>query len=471
MHPTMSFEAQIRGRFVELPREIRDEIYKYYAIYDRGLQYDFNSRKLQNVDGKPIFAALSRTCRQILCETSGLTLRCNTIRFRTVYSDSSCTYPCNLTVSLLRMLTVPSHATIEKESLCWYQSRSLQRCPRKPVQSHSCCTEGNRPQYVDKGALYAFSRRWSQHVFNEWTRQPLRQFSPARSQHTGLRSFVDETLQSAARHPRFVRTKTQTRYPRDRRPAESVSNEFVELQPVPWKSPSNDEIQAIEAVLHPLMSKINGRTTFYNTHCKYRFSATTAAIEFISSLTSRTASQLRHIVIDEDNYSVAFPESHAIGLIPFCKSNPHLRIGNRVELWRAVFLSLTNYERALSTIMNHATIPKTKLMQSDMSHALAHWLTEAALLPERGMPSGSYSLHFIGLPVTGDSFIQFDAELGEMWDVDTIVQERAGWSYGEWKIDWAAQHTGEFSAGPKMPTWKEVQEEALLPEQPLADVL
>jgi hypothetical protein len=47
---------------------------------------------------------------------------------------------------------------------------------------------------------------------------------------------------------------------------------------------------------------------------------------------------VRRVVLDEDCDSVAFPEGHGKGLVPFCVENLRLGIECRVNLWRKLFL-------------------------------------------------------------------------------------------------------------------------------------
>ena len=71
---------------------------------------------------------------------------------------------------------------------------------------------------------------------------------------------------------------------------------------------------------------------------KFYFSAAAVAIQFPTRLGSETLSHLRNIVIQEDECSIADPESHAKGLIPFCLANMQLRILRRVDLWHTTLV-------------------------------------------------------------------------------------------------------------------------------------
>ncbi|KAL0765218.1 hypothetical protein CaCOL14_012477 [Colletotrichum acutatum] len=69
----------------------------------------------------------------------------------------------------------------------------------------------------------------------------------------------------------------------------------------------------------------------------YRFSAAASSIRYLESIPAAMRAQLRKIVLVEDYRSVTHPESHARGLIPFCRENPLLQFERCVNLWRDLF--------------------------------------------------------------------------------------------------------------------------------------
>jgi len=71
---------------------------------------------------------------------------------------------------------------------------------------------------------------------------------------------------------------------------------------------------------------------------KLRFSAAAAAAHFLSSLSPTNRQHTRKIVVHEDHFSVARPECHAQGLVPFCQENPALRIERQANLWKTIFM-------------------------------------------------------------------------------------------------------------------------------------
>lgn len=172
---------------------------------------------------------------------------------------------------------------------------------------------------------------------------------------------------------------------------------------------------------------------------KYRFSAASVAIKFLSSLTSEMRLHLRHLRLLEDNVSVAFPESHAQGLISFCIENPKLYVERRVSLWKAIFQqpSYSCFGRYFVNDLNMTPEAKctfangigdTGFFTVPITNNLALWIMEAAALVPAGMPENSFTLVLDGAPgdeVVSDLFmnyIQRDAAWQRAWE---IASERA----------------------------------------------
>jgi len=79
--------AHAESRLLQLPRELRDEIYRIYLFAGDGYVYDFRAACLRMPDGNPIDLALMRTCQRVHDEMRGLALRLNTVIFSTLYAD------------------------------------------------------------------------------------------------------------------------------------------------------------------------------------------------------------------------------------------------------------------------------------------------------------------------------------------------------------------------------------------------
>lgn len=83
--------------------------------------------------------------------------------------------------------------------------------------------------------------------------------------------------------------------------------------------------------------------------------------------------------------SVNYPECHVMGLIPFCRENPSLRIERRVDLWRNCFVSARSYDFPLKpeqflTCWEHHEDPNTSSISADhVVLPVAKWMMEASL--------------------------------------------------------------------------------------------
>lgn len=168
---------------------------------------------------------------------------------------------------------------------------------------------------------------------------------------------------------------------------------------------------------------------------KYRFSAASVAIKFLSSLPSTLRLHLRHIRLLENNVCVAFPESHAQGLIRFCVENPRLRVERRVSLWKAIFQQPTNIHdretvNALSAPEDQEFNARTYTDNEGFStlsatNNLALWIMEAVALTPAGMPQKSFKLVLDGAPddnVVSDFFmnhVQRDATWQTAWEIES----------------------------------------------------
>ena len=77
-----------QSRLLQLPREMRDQIYDEYLWTDEGYSYDFDAGKLRALDPEQrIEFNFMYVCRQVACEMRGRALSVNTITFRTLYSE------------------------------------------------------------------------------------------------------------------------------------------------------------------------------------------------------------------------------------------------------------------------------------------------------------------------------------------------------------------------------------------------
>lgn len=172
---------------------------------------------------------------------------------------------------------------------------------------------------------------------------------------------------------------------------------------------------------------------------KFRFSAASVAISFLSSLPSKVRLHLRRLRLLENDVCVAFPESHAQGLISFCLENPRLRVERRVNLWKAIFQQPNRHGPLHHSVneldgdpegqyLDAKTDAETGFSTDMITDNLALWIMEAAALVPAGMPENSFTLVLDGAPGNDVllgvfmNFVQRDAAWQRAWE---IASERA----------------------------------------------
>ncbi|KAF2824896.1 hypothetical protein CC86DRAFT_48363 [Ophiobolus disseminans] len=168
-------------------------------------------------------------------------------------------------------------------------------------------------------------------------------------------------------------------------------------RPPSWAVPQEEEIAALEALLcQPGESDTQLPATddgvyFYPeidsqiSALGYRwyFSATAIAIHFLQQPPQKQIQNVRHIILEEDCWSVNNPEQQSQGLIELCNEHPNLAITQRIGLMRNIFpngfISIFDYHAEVFSGENYL-------------EAILMWMEEAKSLFEQGMPRGSFQL-------------------------------------------------------------------------------
>ncbi|KAI4695933.1 uncharacterized protein J4E88_000103 [Alternaria novae-zelandiae] len=305
--------------FRVLPREIRDEIYGYYFTLEDGYTFNSKTKKLHPTCKLKNSLALTLANKQINQETQGLALERNTLHFATSFAletsdtlgmfDYLLKYISTTQSRLLLRLIAKSNWVA-----CQAYAHVEKHYPRfLPIVNHA--RDGN---YDD---LSADNKCWKE--------------TPSIA-----RAFVQETLHSVVGHEKFPKLPA-----RDLGPSMehfTVANAHFEA----WRVPTKDEVENLafrthqipsaealsaRAPVHPDSDDFD-RIKFWNGE-KHRSSAASLAIQFIQSLEETSRVKIRSVVLNEDQISVAWPESHGRGFIPICQENPQIRIKRRVNLW------------------------------------------------------------------------------------------------------------------------------------------
>lgn len=226
---------------------------------------------------------------------------------------------------------------------------------------------------------------------------------------------------------------------------------------------------------------------------------------------------MRNIVLKEDFAAVAHPVCHVQGLVPFCVENPKLRIERHVGLLSNLLLD------GYGTIYNSYG---DFIMGTECLAVMVAWIEEAASLLTYGMPQSSFQLVIEGatresseawellkfaaathearlelcrrankdppprpndpryfnevdgcwnLPIgfsqtirdimNGTWIIRYDGDVGEIWDQDMFLIERADWTQRQWEMDWEEKllyYSSETSF------WSQVPHRYSIKPEPLA---
>ncbi|KAF6814913.1 hypothetical protein CPLU01_14276 [Colletotrichum plurivorum] len=166
-----------------------------------------------------------------------------------------------------------------------------------------------------------------------------------------------------------------------------------------WTIPSEDDTKSLCTEVYESGSfikhiKRNGDRT------KFRFSAAAAAIHFLQYLPATLRADLRSIVLNEDHESVAKPQCHVLGLIPFCQENTLLRVERRVSLWNNAFLrDRRYYKHPEDRYQPDLRMRPWALDAGQITRNIGQCIVEALALGPAGMPPSSFTMLLDGQPV------------------------------------------------------------------------
>ena len=215
--------------------------------------------------------------------------------------------------------------------------------------------------------------------------------------------------------------------------------------PEPWTIPSDDEFAQMDTILGQSLYGVQSPTfdPSPDPNCweriRWRFSAAAVAVHFFKSISQSTCLGIRNVVLHEDQHSVAHPECHVLGLIPFCLQNPRLNIERRVNMWRNILVGrmgegvhafALNIEDLSARDEGDTSSWRTynKFGVGVIGRKCCQWITEASALSSSGMPSGSFSLVLDGDPAPDQSSALFE-----------VVKDDAAWQVAQ--AQWFTDHS------------------------------
>ncbi|KAI4652689.1 uncharacterized protein J4E79_008996 [Alternaria viburni] len=484
--PITLASTQLQSRLFRLPRELRDLIYYHYLYNEAGLTYNFYTNKLH------VNLSLMYTCRAAALELRGLALRLNKVVFCTTYPNAT------------RATSGIFHKAFDKLHVLKFDLLNLQ-APHLMTEAIKKEVSLKYPQFSP--VLATLGTGYCRSTLGE----------PAST----FRDFVHFTL-NLLYDRKYNPTLGGKRSERRRRSLRKIN-------PEPWSTPNEGRLprgqegefgystrcyrRDLAVTLDRELQQLADVTVTPDRveRVKYCLSAAACAIRFLRSLRAETREHVRNVELIENRESIAFPECHGRGFIPFCREQPKLRVHRRVSLWRNVFPVTTG----LSYSIGGQRLKDDRLVSSYVSSAVAKWMAEASALPSLGMPEGSFKLtlecdsapeettevfnvvqrdaawqtaldlsyarHLLPQPdwrirrlrsaylyeafpklleqvTNGDHpFIHCDFHPGTVCDPEDIIRERRGDSSQQWHQAWFNYTPGEFQTPANMPPWHKLR--------------
>ncbi|KAL8899406.1 MAG: hypothetical protein Q9207_006219 [Kuettlingeria erythrocarpa] len=437
VHPSLSRSP---SALLGLPRELRDIIYHYYVDEAEGYRYDLESGKLRASDKRPIDLALMYTCSTIAKEMHHLALGSNIIHFFTSESPSETerSKAARFEISFDRIQYGRSCALTYLHDVPMLRQYRTADIDAKLVIKY--------PQFEPLlGLPYDIDSYWKRQTFNArvGTGGMGSTWGEADSMFRAFQRYMLEVLcqdslflealvGSCDEQIALTEAYNQLNHRQD---ALFVRGELLLSGPEAWIIPSEDELAQIQTSLGPSLIDLrwSARTGLDLPDSppsggepwdivRWRFSAAAAAILFFNSILQGTCLGIRNVVLHEDRQSVAHPECHVLGLIPFCLQNPRLHIERRVNVWRVLFTikrfdvrEFTNvheYTERLDMLSGQGEGDKwsshDRRCTSHIPEVFSRWITEARALSANGMPVHSFSLVLDGDPAPDQGSAVFE---------------------------------------------------------------
>ncbi|KAF6783341.1 hypothetical protein CSOJ01_15915 [Colletotrichum sojae] len=494
---------------LSLPREICDNIYEHYVTSDVFQKSaDVSAADILRTQyDRPIDVELVYTCKITREEMKGfgLFLRFNTIHFSTGTST-------DLRVLATRFDGLMCNLDRGRASLLAVAGYGMSKRPHEKLKS-------KYPQFAPllDAIREAHGKYWGR-------RRPGWPYGEAPSL---LRTFTKEVLETVARSPigadALDHWETTLFFPVER--LKLRRDEYFPGYLLPmvrcrvrhWTIPSEDDMQSLCTEVYESESfikhiKRNGDRT------KFRFSAAAAAIHFLQYLPAMLRAQLRSIVLNEDHESIAKPQCHGLGLIPFRQDNPLLRVERRFGLWNNAFLRDRRYDKhpehrnigqwivetlalgpagmppsSFTMLLDGQPVPQQcaqifqLTIQRDASwqaawieslsrgimpelswfdrrcHTSGIWLTRVCVYPGYKYECLPQALRDIA---DNKSIVRCNFNVGEPWDVEKIIHEHRSWILEEWAEEWAKHEPATWEPAAPLPGLRAILERNLVLKKP-----
>ena len=495
------------SRFLRLPRELRDIIYEYYALDEgNGYHFDPSSCKFKTSNGSPINLSLMYTCKLVAAEMHGVPLGTNTLIFSTMCLEDG-----DFTATRFHWAL---------NGLFNEKGQQLTRAQRHVTSDIEDKVARKYPSFIRP-----FNNRGLPFGIDGTGREISCWGEPS----SIYRGFVDYTLHLLWTHRHSLFLEAPRNYFGKVDPIRL--GRLLALNPSPWAIPSENEVADMEKTVHfPHALFFDVKDEYFQTNCiKHRFSAAAVAIRFFESTPPNTLIQIRKVLLCEDQESVAYPASHAAGLIGLYLAYPKIHIERRVSVFRNMLPAGSDkdhrfllYRIADLDRDNHSQ-GNEQLQSFYISSPFSVWIEETLGLYDAGMPLDSFSLVFDddGAPdlssevfaivkrdaawqealdkwieqkslnptfqqrrthscykserfpqairrmSDGTSPIRCNFPIAGLWDVQQVLDEnRANETLEDWEINWDRKlYPQTFQTTAPLPSWRELRLDKVIPEK------
>ncbi|KAF5981402.1 hypothetical protein FBULB1_4799 [Fusarium bulbicola] len=365
--------AEPKATFLGLPLELRQQIYHEYFKVDGGYVYDGDSDKLVQADRLPISISLRYTCRSVAEETRSFPFKLYSITFSALYRKDL-QHQAAIHSNLIRF-----HTVLLSELLL-----RMRRCVTPEMFDQ---VEEVAPQYVgcSKQLINIYLRTDGHPRFPPVDFQAVANFDHQESLTKADLGWGDSTVG-------FQRAIVCILHQINVKNAADITEAIDEVLPE-WSISSSPE------------------ELFDMSFDHWDFPRSSAS-EKPQSVYSGSASwkawrgYLRKLILNEDSISVGFPESHAIGMIPFRKENPKLHLEQRIDVWHHI---VTHSRRPTAYRLANMYFERSEpeagefyslddIFGPGQDSDFTNWVVHGLEVVKAGMPEGSWSVVFDGEP-------------------------------------------------------------------------
>ncbi|KAF5968495.1 hypothetical protein FBULB1_10709 [Fusarium bulbicola] len=423
-----------RASLLGLPLELRQQIYHEYFTVDGGFAYHGDSGKLVQANNQPIELSLRYACRAIAHGTGQYPFTLNVITFSTLHRQDWGKQ------AIWADYIVDHHAYFQDAMLFRLKRRITLEMYKDPDPKYSQYIPAIRKELARSMASWDRTRDTIPDDAEESEdSRAFRTLRELRSQPATSGRWWGSTLISHSstdktiffsRGADYLLRQLAEKDPREFSQAigeilpgwtdsHSVSD-FFNLTFDPWTIPSEDEVKVkleelqlssvweTSASWHQLDFKVPGYTgPEYRYQRKTRFSAAAVAIKFLGQISRQQRLCISDLILNEDRNAISSSECHVLGLIPFFRENPKLKIEHRFNLWRNIlpksarlsFMDIAVEDQGGLDLQDWPEIPQSHQTRPDsFAQAVTNIIMHISKALTEGLPSTSYSLTIEGDP-------------------------------------------------------------------------